>query len=63
MVKSKIKVKTTITRCTKKKGCFGLGLGDVNLNEEKRNKIGDLIDTSEEVNLTIEPVDEHLPGM
>jgi len=65
MAKTKITIDTTIKRYTKKKGpgCFSLGLGDVKLSEEQRNKLDDLIDDAEIIKLTIEPVQKNLPGM
>lgn len=65
MAKTKIVVDTNITRYTKKKGkgCFSLGLGDVKLTEDVRNKLDSLIDNTEKVKLTIEPIQENLPTM
>lgn len=65
MAKTKIVIDTTVTRYTKKKGpgCFSLGLGDVKLSEDQRNKLDDMIDDIEKVKLTIEPIQEKLPGM
>lgn len=65
MAKTKITIDTTITRYTKKKGpgCFSLGLGDVKLSEEQRNKLDDLIDDADKVKLIIEPIQGKLPGM
>jgi len=65
MAKTKIIVDSVIKRYTKKKGegCFGIGLGDVKLTDDQRNKLGELIDAAAAVKLTIEPVQENLPGM
>jgi len=65
MAKTRITVNTTISRYAKKKGkgCFSLGLGDVKLTEDVRNKLDGLIDNAEKVKLTIEPIQEKLPTM
>ena len=65
MAKTKITIDTTVTRYTKKKGkgCFSLGLGDVKLSEDQRNKLDDLIDDADKVKLIIEPIQQKLPGM
>lgn len=65
MAKNKITVDTTVKRYTKKKGkgCFSLGLGDVKLSENQRNKLDDLIDNTIPVKLSIEAIQENLPGM
>ena len=61
----KITVNTTISRYAKKKGkgCFSLGLGDVKLTEDVRNKLDSMIDNAEKVKLVIEPIQENLPTM
>jgi len=65
MAKTKIVVDTKVTRYTKKKGegCFSIGIGDVKLTEGQRNKLDGLIDDAEKVKLTIEALQEKLPGM
>ena len=65
MAKTKISIDTTITRYTKKKGknCFSIGLGDVKLTEAKRNSLDGIIDNVEKCKLTIEVLQEQLPGM
>ena len=59
----KIAVETIIKRCTKKKGCFSLGIGDVKISEDQRNRFDEMIDDAEAVRLTIEPLQEKLLGM
>lgn len=65
MSKTKITVDTTVTGYSKKKGkgCFGLKLGTVRLTEAQRNKLDPIIDDAEKVKLTIETIQEKLPGM
>ncbi|MFB0523941.1 MAG: hypothetical protein ACETVZ_00245 [Phycisphaerae bacterium] len=63
MAKTKIIVNTTVKRCTKKKGCFSIAIGDVKLTEGQRNELDGLIDDAEQVKLTIEVEQEKLPGM
>lgn len=65
MAKTKITIDTVIKRYTKKKGpgCFSLGLGDMKLSENQRNKLDEFIDDATTVKLTIEPLQENLPGM
>ena len=65
MAKTKIVIDTTIKRYSKKKGpgCFTLGLGDVKLSEGQRNQLDNIIDDAAQIKLTIEPVQERLPGM
>ena len=61
----KITVNTTIRAYGKKKGkgVFSLGLGDVKLTEDVRNKLDSMIDNAEKVKLVIEPIQEKLPTM
>jgi len=63
MAKVKITVNTTIKRYGKKKGpgCFSIGLGDIKLSEDQRNKLDNIIDNADNVKLTIEPEQEDLP--
>ena len=63
--KTKITLDSVIKGYAKKKGrgCFSIKVGDVKLTEAKRNKLDGLIDDAEKVKLTIEPVQEQLPGM
>lgn len=65
MAGMKITVNTTIRAYGKKKGkgLFSLGLGDVKLTEDVRNKLDGMIDNAEKVKLTIELVQEKLPTM
>lgn len=60
---NKIVVETTVKRCTKKKGCFSIGIGDVKITEDQRNRFDEMIDDAEAVKLTIEPLQQKLPGM
>lgn len=61
----KIKVDTTVKGYSKKKGpgCFSIKVGDVKLTENQRNKLDSLIDDAARIKLTIEPVQENLPGL
>ena len=61
----KITVNTTIRAYGKKKGkgVFSLGLGDVKLSTDVRNKLDGMIDNAEKVKLVIESIQEKLPGL
>lgn len=65
MAKTKIRVTTSITGYSKKKGKgnFGLKVGSVKLTESQRNKLDPLIDNGDTVVLTIEIEQENLPGL
>jgi len=63
MAKTSIRVTTSITGYSKKKGKgnFGLKIGTVKLTEGQRNKLDPLIDNADTVKLTIETEQENLP--
>ena len=63
MGKTKIRVITSITGYSKKKGkgVFGLKVGNVKLTEAQRNKLDPLIDNGDTVILNIETEQEGLP--
>jgi len=65
MAKTKIRVTTSITGYSKKKGKgnFGLKIGSLKLTEAQRNKLDPIIDNGDTVVLTIETEQENLPGM
>ena len=63
MSKTKIRVITSITGYSKKKGkgVFGLKVGNVKLTEAQRNKLDLLIDNGDTIILNIETEQENLP--
>lgn len=63
MAKTKIRLVTTITSYSKKKGkgLFGISVGKVKLTEGQRNKLDVIIDNSDAVVLNIETEQESLP--
>lgn len=65
MAKTKIRVTTSITGYSKKKGKgnFGLKIGSLKLTEAQRNKLDPIIDNGDTVVLTIETEQENLPGL
>jgi len=65
MAKTSIRVTTSITGYSKKKGkgLFSLKVGTVRLTEAQRNKLDPLIDNADTVKLTIETEQENLPTM
>jgi len=65
MAKTTIILNSVIKGYAKKKGpgCFSIKVGDVKLTEAKRNKLDSMIDNADKVKLTIEPIQENLPGM
>jgi len=65
MAKTSIRVTTSITGYSKKKGKgnFGLKIGSLKLTEAQRNKLDPIIDNGDTVILTIETEQENLPGM